>query len=75
LRSKNNFQPWVKSGVGGYIIFWWIGDHALRHVHVRTDKGKKLGRVDVDTLQGLENWTPPKDLINIITELKGKGRL
>jgi hypothetical protein len=48
---------------GGYIIFWWIGDHAPRHVHVRTDKGKKLGRVDVDTLRGLENWTPPKDLV------------
>jgi hypothetical protein len=60
---------------GGYIIFWWIGDHAPRHVHVRTDKGKMLGRVDVETFAGLENWTPPKDLINIIKDLKSKGRL
>ncbi len=60
---------------GGYIIFWWIGDHTPRHVHVRTAKGKKLGRVDVDTLLGMENWTPPKDLVSIIMELKSKGRL
>jgi hypothetical protein len=42
---------------------------------VRTDKGKMLGRVNVDTLEGLENWTPPKDLVNIIVDLKEKGRL
>jgi hypothetical protein len=64
-----------KIGRGGYIIFWWIGDHAPRHVHVRTDKGKKLGRVDVNTLQGLESWTPPKDLVNIIMKLKSEGHL
>jgi hypothetical protein len=29
----------------------------------------------LDTMQGLENWTPPKDLVNIIVELKEKGRL
>jgi hypothetical protein len=60
---------------GGYIIFWWISDHPPRHVHVRTDKGRLLGRVNVETLAGLENWTPPKDLVNIILELKEKGRL
>ena len=60
---------------GGYILFWWIGDHTPRHVHVRTDKGKLLGRVDVDTFESLEDWTPPKDLIKIIKELKNKGRL
>ena len=60
---------------GGYFLFWWIGDHSPRHVHVRNAKGKKLGRVDEDTLEALENWTPPKDLINIIVELKQKGRL
>ena len=56
-------------------MFWWIGDHAPRHVHVRTDKGKLLGRVDVDTFESLEDWTPPKDLIKIIKDLKNKGRL
>ncbi len=60
---------------GGYIVTWWIGDHSPRHVHIRDAKGKSLGRLDVDTLQGLENWTPPKNLVSIIKELKDKGRL
>jgi hypothetical protein len=60
---------------GGYIIFWWIGDHQPRHVHVRTGKGKLLGRVDVDTMEAMENWTPPKDLVKIILDLKHEGRL
>jgi hypothetical protein len=42
---------------------------------MRTDKGKLLGRVDVNTFEGLENWTPPRDLIVIIEDLKRKGRL
>jgi len=39
---------------GGYILFWWIGDHDPRHIHVRTAKGKKLGRLNLETLEGLE---------------------
>jgi hypothetical protein len=34
-----------------------------------------LGRVNVDTFAGLEDWTPPKDLVDIIKDLKSKGRL
>ena len=45
----------------GYILFWWIGDHEPRHVHVQTAKGRKLGRVNLNTLEGMENWTPPKN--------------
>jgi hypothetical protein len=60
---------------GGYIITWWIGDHEPRHVHVRDAKGKFIGRLNSETLQGLENWTPPKNLVTIIAELKQKGRL
>ncbi len=60
---------------GGYIITWWIGDHEPRHVHVRNVKGKPLGRVNLETMRGLENWTPPRDLISVIEELKRKGRL
>jgi hypothetical protein len=60
---------------GGYIITWWIGDHDPRHVQIRNAKGKSLGRLNLTTLQGLENWTPPKDLVSIIVELKHKGRL
>ena len=39
---------------GRYIIFWWIGDHEPRHVHVRTAKGQKLGRVEVATKRSME---------------------
>ncbi|MFM2082923.1 MAG: hypothetical protein RL380_1614 [Verrucomicrobiota bacterium] len=60
---------------GGYILFWWIGDHEPRHIHVRTSKGRKLGRLNLQTLEGLEGWTPPKDLVKIIAELKHEGRL
>jgi hypothetical protein len=42
---------------------------------VRTAKGKKLGRLNLETLEGLEGWTPPKDLVNIVVELKREGRL
>ena len=59
----------------GYILFWWIGDHEPRHVHVQTAKGRKLGRVNLDTLEGMENWTPPKHLVDTIMELKREGRL
>ena len=60
---------------GGYILFWWIGDHEPRHIHVQTAKGKKLGRVNLTTLEGIENWTLPKDLQKIINDLKHEGRL
>ncbi|MSU65858.1 MAG: DUF4160 domain-containing protein [Opitutus sp.] len=60
---------------GGYIIFWWKGDHEPRHVHVRTAQGRKLGRVDVATLRGLEGWTPDRKLIGIIVQLKREGRI
>ncbi len=56
---------------GAHIIFWWIGDHAPLHVHVRTNKGRRLGRVDVATFEGMENWTPPKDLIDITAKTVG----
>jgi hypothetical protein len=51
-----------------------MGDHALRHLHVRTDKGKLIGRVDADTFEALENWTAPKVLMDIIKDLKSKPR-
>jgi hypothetical protein len=45
---------------GGYIIFWWKGDHEPRHVHIKTAGGRKLGRIAVDTLETLEGWKPLK---------------
>jgi len=44
-------------------------------VHVRTDKGRKLGRLNLETMQGLEGWVPPKDLTKIIEDLMREGRL
>ncbi len=60
---------------GGYIIFWWKGDHEPRHVHVITTGGKKLGRVNLATMQGLEGWTPGRKLVSVLEELKSEGRL
>ncbi len=60
---------------GGYILTWWKGDHEPRHVHIRTDKGEKLGRLDLATRHGLEGWTPTKDILRIIDELEREGRL
>ena len=60
---------------GGYIIFWWKGDHEPRHVHVRTAGRENLGRINLETLNGLEGWTPDRKLVKIIEELKREGLL
>jgi len=60
---------------GGYIIKWFIGDHPPRHVHIETTKGKLLGRLNMDTLTGMEDWQPSKELLQVIAELKKEGRL
>ena len=59
----------------GYFLEWYIGDHVPRHVHVYNNKGKLLGRLDIDVMVGLENWTPDKKLIKLIEELRNEGRL
>ena len=59
----------------GYIIEWFSGDHVPRHVHVYDTKGGFLGRLDVDRLVGVENWTPNRKLLKLIEELKNEGRL
>lgn len=60
---------------GGYVIFWWKGDHEPRHVHVKTTGGKKLGRLEIDSIRGLEGWIPERKLVEIIEQLKQEGRL
>jgi hypothetical protein len=55
---------------GGYLFLWWKADHEPRHVHVLTNAGKLLGRVDLKTLRGLEDWTPSRKLQAIIKQLK-----
>jgi len=60
---------------GGYILLWWKPDHEPRHVHVQTANGKRLGRVDLATLRGLEGWTPSRKLAKIISDLKKERNL
>lgn len=59
----------------GYVITWWKGDHEPRHVHVKTSGGRKLGRLDVTAMRGLEGWLPDRKLVDVIEDLKNEGRL
>ncbi len=49
---------------GDYIITWWKGDHPPRHVHVETEKGKMIGRLNLETKRGIEGWQPEKKLLS-----------
>ena len=40
---------------GGYIIKWFIGDHAPRHVHVDREGGELVGRFG-EELAKFEQW-------------------
>ena len=59
----------------GYILEWFIGDHVPRHIHVYDNKGRLLGRLDVNRLVGVEGWMPERKLGKVIEELRREGRL
>ena len=59
----------------GYVLEWFIGDHAPRHIHVYDAKGRQIGRLDIDRLVGVENWMPDRKLVKLIEDLKREGRL
>ena len=59
----------------GYVLEWFIGDHAPRHVHVYDAKGRQIGRLDIDRLVGVENWKPDRKLVKLVEDLKREGRL
>ncbi len=59
----------------GYVLEWFIGDHAPRHVHVYDAKGRFIGRYDLDAHTGLEGWIPARKLLKLIQELQKQGRL
>jgi len=59
----------------GYVLEWFIGDHAPRHVHVYDTKGRFIGRFDLNTYSGQEGWIPEKKLLRLIKDLENEGRL
>jgi hypothetical protein len=60
---------------GGYIFVWWKGDHPPRHVHVHNNNGKLLGRIVLETMSPLDDWSPPRRVVKIIEEMVKEGRL
>ena len=60
---------------GGYIFEWWIGDHQPRHVHVSDSNGELLGRIALNNNEALDDWKPPKKVLEIIRQLQIEGRL
>ena len=60
---------------GGYIVKWFMGDHPPRHVHVQTANGKLVGRLNLETMTGMEGWQPDKKLLQIVEDLRKEGRI
>lgn len=58
-----------------YVVERFIGDHDPRHVHVYDSKGRFLGRLDLEALVGLEDWSPSDKLVLLIKDLKAEGKL
>jgi hypothetical protein len=42
---------------------------------VRTSSGRKLGRINLATMLGMEGWTPDRKPVEIIEQLKNEGRV
>jgi hypothetical protein len=59
----------------GYVIEWFIGDHVPRHVHIYNSKGRFLGRLDIQTMKGIEDWKSDRKLVTVIKSLKQESRL
>lgn len=60
---------------GGYVFVWWVGDHSPRHVHVFDGKERLLGRVIIGEKTPLDDWLPPRKVLEIINNLQKEGRL
>jgi len=60
---------------GGYMFLWWTGDHSPRHIHVFDKNGKLITRVNLETLQPMDNSKVERKIVEIIRELKNEGRL
>lgn len=60
---------------GGFRLEWHIGDHPPRHVHVYDSKDRFIGRLNIESMQGIEDWIPGKKLVKIIRDLIKEGKL
>lgn len=59
----------------GYVLEWFIGDHAPRHVYVYITKVRFIGRFDLNRRTGHEGWHPGKKLLKLISEPEKQARL
>lgn len=59
-----------KKRLGGYVFYWWKGDHSPRHVHVYDSSGRFLGRLRVDNFSPIGTWTPSRRVIELAKRLK-----
>lgn len=60
---------------GGYLFVWWKGDHDPRHIHVFDGKNRLLGRVALPGYEPLDDWSPPRKVIEVLIALQSEGRL
>lgn len=60
---------------GGYVFVWWVGDHSPPHVHVFDNKECLLGRVTIANKAPLDDWLPPRKVVEIINYLQKEDRL
>jgi len=52
-----------------------ISDHPPRHVHVSDSNGELLGRVALETNAPLDDWKPPKKVVELLQQLNHEGKL
>jgi len=65
-------------GCGGAVISLSGGlatDHPPRHIHVSDGNGNLLGRIGLANFEPLDDWKPPRKVIDIIQQLIAKDRL
>ena len=58
---------------GGYVIYFWIGDHEPRHIHVLKE-GRFIAKVRLSDLAPLDG-NLNKRLRKILESLKKEGKL
>ncbi len=60
---------------GGYMFIWWIGDHRRRHVHVFDKDDRLIARVNLETMQPIDNSKIEGKILVLIRQLHDEGRL